>query len=103
METKMEPDVEALVEEIAQLRAGLQNRDAIGQAKGIIRFLTQTNNQEAFELLSRLSQTCNIKVRDLAELIADCAGTGTGLPGPIAAAWGQVIPSTPSESQPLVP
>lgn len=101
MET--EPDVEALVEEITQLREALQNRDAIGQAKGIIRFLTQTNSQEAFELLSRMSQTCNIKVRDLAELIADCASTGAVLPGPVAAAWRQVIPSTPSGPKPLAP
>ena len=74
-------------DEAAQLRLALDTRDVIGQAKGIIRFLTRTDDQQAFTLLARLSQDSNIKVRDLAQLIADCAGSGTPLPAAVAPSW----------------
>ena len=86
--------VQALRAEVDQLREALESRDAIGQAKGIIRLLTHTDSGDAFELLARLSQNSNLKLRDAAVLIADCAGSGTPLPGPVAAVWRQLMSHT---------
>ncbi len=78
-------------EEAAQLRLALEHRDIIGQAKGIIRFLTGTSAEEAFALLAKISQDTNIKVRDLAELIAESAGNRAPLPAAVSRSWHQHV------------
>jgi ANTAR domain-containing protein len=81
--------------EIAQLRTALESRDIIGQAKGVIRVLTHTDSQSAFDLLARISTDTNRKLRDVAELIADCAAAGVPLPDDVATSWRRrVHPST---------
>jgi hypothetical protein len=54
----------------AQLRAALDSRDVIGQAKGILMHRRGLSADEAFDLLRRTSQDLNYKLADLARLIA---------------------------------
>ena len=56
-----------------QLRAALESRDVIGQAKGIIMERDKLTADQAFEKLRRASQQLNRKLRELAE---DVAATG---------------------------
>ncbi len=80
-------DVAALTSEVSQLRSALESRDVIGQAKGIVRFLTQTDGENAFVLLSMLSQDTNRKLREVAVIVTECAATGQSLPADLGASW----------------
>ena len=51
----------------ATLRAGMTNRDLIGQAKGILMERYKLTASQAFALLVRTSSVTNRKLRDLAE------------------------------------
>jgi AmiR/NasT family two-component response regulator len=79
--------VEELTAQNAHLRAALENRDVIGQAKGIVRLLLRIDAREAFLLLSKLSQDTNRKLADVAAVIADCAGRNEPLPPDLRASW----------------
>jgi transcriptional regulator with GAF, ATPase, and Fis domain len=57
----------------ANLRIGMDSRDVIGQAKGILMERYKINGQEAFELLVVASQTSHRKLREVA---AELAATG---------------------------
>ena len=48
-------------------RSALQSRDLIGQAKGILMERHRLNASQAFQLLQKVSQEHNIKLRDLAD------------------------------------
>jgi GAF domain-containing protein len=50
-----------------QLRTALETRDAIGMAKGIIMERENVGREQAFEMLVRLSQNQNVKLREIAE------------------------------------
>jgi hypothetical protein len=52
-------------------RVALESRDIIGQAKGILMARHQLSAAEAFDLLRVRSQSRNLKLRDLATLVAD--------------------------------
>ncbi len=52
----------------------MHSRDLIGQAKGMLMQRFDIGSQQAFELLSRLSQEDNIKLRAVAERLLN---TGT--------------------------
>lgn len=54
----------------AQLRAAIESRDIIGQAKGILMHRRGLTSDEAFELLRRTSQDMNVKLADLARTLA---------------------------------
>jgi len=54
----------------ANLQDALENRDVIGQAKGILMEREKVTADEAFEMLRRASQRLNRKLRHLAEDIA---------------------------------
>ncbi|HEU0088167.1 MAG TPA: ANTAR domain-containing protein [Pseudonocardiaceae bacterium] len=56
--------------ETAQLREALQNRDVIGQAKGILMQRRGISATEAFEVLRRSSQELNIKLAELARTLS---------------------------------
>ena len=73
--------------EIAELRVALETRDVIGQAKGIVRMLGRTSGDAAFDVLARMSQETNRKLRDVATVVADCAGSGRPLPPDLRASW----------------
>jgi hypothetical protein len=58
---------------LSQLRAALDSRDVIGQAKGILMARRHLTADQAFDLLRRTSQRLNMKLRDVAARIADSA------------------------------
>jgi GAF domain-containing protein len=51
------------------LEAALENRDRIGQAKGILIATRKIDGEEAFDLLRKTSQNKNIKLRDIADYV----------------------------------
>jgi GAF domain-containing protein len=56
-----------------QMRAAMQSRSVIEQAKGILMARHGCNADEAFKSLSKLSQDQNRKLRDIAQTIVDSA------------------------------
>ena len=70
------PDAQQILEklqtEVVQLREALENRDIIGQAKGLLMATARLSEPEAFQLLVRQSQRDNKKLRDVAaDLVND--------------------------------
>lgn len=61
--------VDSARKEVANLRRALENRDLIGQAKGIVMVYREVSADRAFELLSEASQRLNVKLRDVAEQV----------------------------------
>jgi AmiR/NasT family two-component response regulator len=59
-------DVERLERELADLRAALVSRGVIGEAKGILMERFSLSEDEAFDLLVRLSSEQQMKARDIA-------------------------------------
>lgn len=57
-----------------ELRAALESREMIGIAKGILMQRENITDEEAFEMLKRISQNWNIKLRDVAARIVENAG-----------------------------
>jgi GAF domain-containing protein len=62
--------------EVAELRStqlaeAVRSRDVIGQAKGILMERRGLTADEAFDTLRRTSQDLNVKLRDLAQTLAD--------------------------------
>ncbi|MET7373270.1 GAF and ANTAR domain-containing protein [Micromonospora arida] len=63
----------------AQMQEAMRNRAVIEQAKGIIMGSRRCSSEEAFSLLSKISQDTNRKVRDVAEsLVAQAVGKTHG-------------------------
>jgi GAF domain-containing protein len=58
---------------VQQLNEAIESRDIIGQAKGVLMVRERIEPQEAFERLRRMSQTQNMKVRDVARQVVDSA------------------------------
>jgi GAF domain-containing protein len=55
----------------AHLRQAIESRQVIGEAIGILRSQGGISRDQAFVMLSRASQRMNVKLRDLAQQIAD--------------------------------
>jgi hypothetical protein len=64
-------ETEDLVAEVAHLRAALESRDVIGQAKGILMERHGIGADEAFARLVQMSQSGNAKVREIAENLVE--------------------------------
>jgi GAF domain-containing protein len=60
--------------EIEELQAGMVTRQMIGQAVGIIMSTRGLAEKEAFDILVRISQTTNTKLRDIAEKVVGNVG-----------------------------
>ncbi len=60
-----------LEREVAQLRAGLVSRERIGVATGLVAERLGLAPNNAFAMLRAASQTCNVKMRDVARLIVE--------------------------------
>jgi GAF domain-containing protein len=58
-------------EQVAHLGQALTSRDVIGQAKGILMERERLTADQAFDLLRRASQHLNIKLRDVADRVAE--------------------------------
>ena len=72
-------EVEAMRDELQQLRTALARRPVIDMAKGAIMALTKCDEDAAFRQMSQVSQTHNVKLFDLASaLLADLRGEGVG-------------------------
>lgn len=59
------------VKKVAQLQEGMRTRQMIGQAVGIIMATRNVNAEEAFDILKKISQTANIKLRDIAQQLVE--------------------------------
>lgn len=59
----------AVTQEGAQ--AALESRDVIGQAKGVLMERHKVSASEAFDMLRRVSQRRNLKVREVAQQVAE--------------------------------
>jgi ANTAR domain/GAF domain len=74
----------AAVRTETQLTQALISRDVIGQAKGILMERYKISSERAFLLLTRVSQTSNRKLHDVAdELVRRGTITGVGAPPPV--------------------
>jgi AmiR/NasT family two-component response regulator len=62
----------------AQLAEALETRSVIGQAMGILMAQSDVTSAAAFDQLRAASQRMNMKLRDLAQAIADSTGKSTG-------------------------
>ena len=60
-----------------QLQTAMQSRSVIEQAKGILMGARRCGAEEAFDVLVKLSQDTNRKLRDVAQALVDEARTGT--------------------------
>ena len=58
-----------------QLQTAMQSRAVIEQAKGILMGARRCKAEEAFDILVKLSQDTNRKLRDVAQALVDDAGT----------------------------
>ncbi|MGW5372525.1 GAF and ANTAR domain-containing protein [Streptomyces sp. NPDC004009] len=56
---------------IDQLEHGLQSRHAIGEAMGILRERHRLSEEDAFQVLRRISQEHNVKLRDVAQRVRE--------------------------------
>jgi GAF domain-containing protein len=57
--------------EVAQLRQALSTRDVIGQAKGILMERRKISAAEAFDVLRQASQSLNVKLTQVAKILAE--------------------------------
>jgi hypothetical protein len=64
-------DQNALIAENDQLRRALETRDIIGQAKGMLMERFNTDSDDAFRILVRLSQDSNMRVAEVARKLVD--------------------------------
>ncbi len=62
---------QAMAEEIKQLRRGLETRDIIGQAKGMLMERFDVDAAAAFDLLATLSQTSNTQLSAIARKLVE--------------------------------
>jgi hypothetical protein len=62
----------------ANLRAGMDNRDVIGQAKGILMERHKLTADQAFGVLARVSQEMNRKLVDIARELSDTGAVPEG-------------------------
>ncbi len=98
----LEASREQLLKELEELRTALLTRDIIGQAKGVIRLLTATDADHAFDVLRQISQDTNRPVRELAALIAERAGIGQLLPADVMTSWQRHVGTPrPSPEEPV--
>jgi GAF domain-containing protein len=61
------------VNEATHLRRAMESRAVIEQAKGMVMARDRCTAEEAFDILDRISQQQNVKLRDLAQLIVESA------------------------------
>ena len=72
-----------LVQEVEGLRAAMEHRSVIEQAKGVLMHSMQCSADAAFAVLVAASQRENVKLRDLAVRIAAAQDDATAVPPPI--------------------
>ena len=74
-------EVEAMRSELEQLRTALSRRPVIDMAKGAVMAVARCDEESAFAQLSRVSQTHNVKLFDLASaLVQDLPASAAQVP-----------------------
>ena len=83
------PEIAALQREISQLREALGHRAVIEQAKGALIWRFRISDDAAFALLRRWSQSSNVKLHTLADILVNavCRGGTTYGPAREIADW----------------
>jgi hypothetical protein len=77
-----EPARRATSREVEQAMTSLaDSRPRIEQAKGALMWAYALDDEQAFAVLRRYSQVCNVKVRDVARDLVLQLGAGAGVPG----------------------
>ncbi len=73
------PEIAALRQENSQLREAIGNRAVIEQAKGALMWRFRISDDAAFALLKRWSQSSNVKLHTLADILVNgvCRGGTT--------------------------
>ena len=64
----------ANLEKVGQLEEGIKTRQMIGQAVGILMTTHHVDPDAAFDILKRISQSANIKLRDIAQDLVSKSG-----------------------------
>ena len=80
-----------LVQEVLTLRQAVLSRDIIGQAKGMIRLIAGCDDTRSFEILSRLSQDTNRRLREVATEIVQSGATGAAVPADVAVRLSELL------------
>jgi hypothetical protein len=76
-----------LLERVVQLETALRSRPTIEQAKGMIMVVHRCDDEQAFRVLIAVSQSCNRKLREVANEIVAALPAGKPLPPDVAAAF----------------
>ena len=76
------PEVAALRRENSQLREALGHRAVIEQAKGALIWRFRISDDAAFALLRRWSQSSNVKLHTIADVLVNVVCRGTAPQGP---------------------
>lgn len=71
-------------ERVDQLTAALESRDHVSRVKGMLMLTLGLTDEQAWQLLVRLSQTTNQKLRDVVAVLADHLLHGAPLPPALA-------------------
>ncbi|UNZ18002.1 ANTAR domain-containing protein [Streptomyces sp. 891-h] len=74
--------VEELSAEVGQLRQALETRPAIDQARGMVMALAPCDAETAWQVLVRVSQHSNMKLRNVAAALV-AGAEGTPVPKPV--------------------
>lgn len=74
--------VDELRAEVANLRIATESRDVIGQAKGILMERHGIGAEEAFDRLVTMSQTSNVKLREVCEYLVELRTDAIPAPRP---------------------
>lgn len=69
-----------------QLRTALSNRPGIEHAVGVVMVTVGCDAEKAWDLMSRLSQHTNVKLRVMAAALTEAVAGGRGVPPEVAAA-----------------
>ena len=77
---KPQQDLDECQDEVQDLRAALQTRPVIDQAKGMLIAEHGCSPDEAFQMISHASQRENRKVRDIAKAMIDKAQSDSSPP-----------------------
>ncbi|WP_432544207.1 ANTAR domain-containing protein [Kineococcus sp. SYSU DK002] len=78
--------VAALERQVEQLRTALSSRPRIEHAVGVVMATVGCDAERAWDLLSRLSQHTNVKVRVAADALTGAVAAGGGVPPEVTAA-----------------
>ncbi|MGP3987819.1 ANTAR domain-containing protein [Streptomyces sp. 3N207] len=79
---RLAAQVEELSAEVGQLRQALETRPVIDQARGMVMALAPCDAETAWQVLVRVSQHSNIKLRSVAAALV-AGAEGTPVPKPV--------------------